>query len=70
MSLWPAKDLYRFFWVQRCGRTLCIAHGVTWRAMASEFLVYKTMITWHDVKSVASSSVAVAVRCLWLGFVA
>ena len=56
-----------FFFAQRCGRTLCIAPGVTWRAMASEFLVSKTMITWHDVKSVASSSVAVAVLCLWLG---
>ena len=31
-------------------RTLSTAHGVTWRAMATEFLAFKTRTIWPDVK--------------------
>ena len=54
--------------VQQMARTLCTAHGVTWRVMATEFLAFKTKITWADVKFAVSSFVANAVPCLWQGF--
>ena len=42
-------------------RTLSTAHGVTWTAMATEFLAFKTRTTWPDVKFAVSFSVVNAV---------
>ena len=42
-------------------RTLSTVHGVTWTAMATEFLAFKTRTTWPDVKFAVSFSVVNAV---------